>query len=86
MVEESTAEGREMTLPYTKRYVVGFGKGLSTEEYQDVQFSDGWITCYPKDTSKPTTIYPAHVVGSVKIYADSIEPSEVRRTWDDLAR
>lgn len=75
-----------MTLPYTKKYRVGFGKGLTAEDYKDIQFNDGWITCYPEDPNQPTTIYPAHVVNSIKIYVIVEEPQEIRRTWDDLAR
>lgn len=85
MGQEGIAEGREMTVPYTTKYVVSFGKGLTTEEYANVQFDGIWITCYPYDTSKPTTIYPAHAVNSIKKCAVAVEQQEIRRTWDELA-
>lgn len=73
-------------VPYTKKYTVGFGKGLSTEQYKEVQFGDGWVTCYPEDTSDfAYIVYPAHAINYVKITTVEVTPELIRRSWSELS-
>lgn len=55
------------------------------EQWDEVAFSDGWITC---KTLKPQRMvyYPTHRVTQIEVFENTPQPSEVRVSWDELER